>query len=141
MATFSALGNPWQPLLDPLMDPRPLPCRPLRKSEFGLMSALAAGEPRATVRTGDFSFEWKVTHSEALNKTGSQASPDPIEYYACLISGDRAPRLQRFSTENARLAPQSRVFRVSLTRLFESKAVAATRAAIDMPAGRRHNES
>ena len=46
--------EPLATLIGPLMDPRLLPCKPLPNSEFGLVSALAAVEPRATAREADY---------------------------------------------------------------------------------------
>jgi hypothetical protein len=37
---FQRPEEPLATLIGPLMDPRPLPCKPLPNSEFGLMSAL-----------------------------------------------------------------------------------------------------
>jgi len=38
---FQRPEEPLVTLIGPLMDPRPLPCKPLPNSEFGLVSALA----------------------------------------------------------------------------------------------------
>src|ERR1019366_5527073 len=73
---FQRPEEPLVTLIGPLMDPRPLPCKPLPNSEFGLVSALAAVEPRATVREGDYSLKWIAT----ANKMRQIAFLDPAAF-------------------------------------------------------------
>jgi hypothetical protein len=72
---------------------------------------------------------------EIAKHNGKLSRPESFRVTTPVSSSEIVPLgLQRFSTENAGLAPQASVLRKSLTRFLASKATAAARAAMDSPA-------